>query len=231
MYGPPSAREHRSQRIEASFFMSDPKKPDAAEDLRKDLVEVLTAPQLDYSKLVEISSRLSRLDPDYVRFASDSGLIDRLGQELVARQETAVSELVKNAYDADARAMKVTFVDADRAGGSLELEDDGHGMTREQLIDGFMRLASPQKQAFPVSPLFRRSRAGRKGIGRFSAQRLGAGLELVTQTLDSTHAWRLQIDWSKFAPGVDLYQIATRVEIVPKQRPHGVGADRKMTHP
>ncbi|HSV70094.1 MAG TPA: sensor histidine kinase [Methylibium sp.] len=201
--------------------MTEPKKADTIADLQKALVDVLTLPQLDFTQLVDISTRLSRLDPDYVRFASDSGLIDRLGQELVARQETAVSELVKNAYDADARELQVTFVDAESAGGSLRLVDDGNGMTRDQLINGFMRLASTEKQAFPVSPLYRRARAGRKGIGRFSAQRLGARLELVTQTADAAHAWKLCIDWRKFASGTDLHQVATRIEVVPKERPKG----------
>lgn len=162
--------------------MPEPKKATTIEELQRALLEVLMKPQLDFEQLVNISTSLSRLDPDYVRFASDSGLIDRLGQELVARQETAVSELVKNAYDADAQEVKVTFVNAETAGGSLHLVDDGNGMSREQLINGFMRLASNDKQAFPVSPLYRRARAGRKGIGRFSTQRLGQRLDLVTQT-------------------------------------------------
>ncbi|PLC07470.1 hypothetical protein CY658_10995 [Variovorax sp. RO1] len=201
--------------------MTDPKTANTIEDLQKALVDVLTKPQLDFAQLVDISTRLSRLDPDYVRFASDGGLIDRLGQELVARQETAVSELVKNAYDADAQEVTVTFVNAETAGGSLHLVDDGHGMNRDQLINGFMRLASNEKQAFPVSPLYRRARAGRKGIGRFSTQRLGRRLELVTQTADAAHAWKLSIDWTKFASGTDLHQIATRVEMVPKERVKG----------
>lgn len=35
-----------------------------------------------------------------VNFTVDAGIINRLGKELVGRAETAVSELVKNAYDA-----------------------------------------------------------------------------------------------------------------------------------
>ena len=201
--------------------MTNPKKPETIEELQNALVDVLTKPSLDISQVVDISAKLSRLDPEYVRFASDGGLIDRLGQELVARQETAVSELVKNAYDADARELRVTFYDAEGMGGSLVMSDDGHGMTRQQLVNGFMRLASAEKQAFPISPLYRRARAGRKGIGRFSAQRLGARLELVTQTADVDHAWKVCIDWTKFASGLDLHQIATRVETVSKERTSG----------
>lgn len=201
--------------------MTNTKHPETVDELQKALVDVLTKPSLDFAQVVDISARLSRLDPDYVRFVSDSGLIDRLGQELVARQETAVSELVKNAYDADAQELKVIFRDAEGLGGSLVMVDDGNGMTREQLVNGFMRLASAEKQTFPISTVYRRARAGRKGLGRFSAQRLGAKLELITQTAESDHAWKVCIDWTKFASGTDLHQIATRVEAVPKERAHG----------
>src|SRR4051794_38559879 len=44
-----------------------------------------------------------------LRFTTDAALIDRLGRELVGKQETALTELVKNAYDADAIEVKVTF--------------------------------------------------------------------------------------------------------------------------
>jgi hypothetical protein len=54
---------------------------------------------------------IAREDPSRAWFSVDAGLIDRLGLELVARQETAVAELIKNAYDADALRVDVTFVD------------------------------------------------------------------------------------------------------------------------
>ncbi|WP_183561649.1 hypothetical protein [Mucilaginibacter sp. SP1R1] len=40
-------------------------------------------------------------------FKVDAGLIDRLGRELVGKGETAVSELIKNSYDADATKVTV----------------------------------------------------------------------------------------------------------------------------
>ena len=42
-------------------------------------------------------------------FEVDAALIDRLGRELVAKQETALIELVKNSFDADATEVDVVF--------------------------------------------------------------------------------------------------------------------------
>ena len=66
-------------------------------------------------------------------FSVDAGLIDRLGKELVGRSETAVSELVKNAYDADSKNVDVNFINSFEYGGTLEIIDDGIGMDYEQL--------------------------------------------------------------------------------------------------
>lgn len=42
-----------------------------------------------------------------IGFTVDAALIMRLGYELVGKAETAVSELIKNAYDADARVYPI----------------------------------------------------------------------------------------------------------------------------
>ena len=120
-----------------------------------------------------------------IGFTVDAGLIQRLGYELVGRAETAVSELIKNSYDADATIVDVDFIDTALQGGSLVISDDGLGMTEEQLINGFMRISSTDKLHNPTSLRFNRTKAGRKGIGRFAAQRLGEELVIVTQTKTS----------------------------------------------
>lgn len=181
----------------------------------------MSAKEVDYGKILQLSEELSSHDPHFLRFSVDSAIISRLGQQLVARQETAVSEIVKNAYDADAEEIRLVFNDTAKPGGRLLVSDDGIGMERQQLIDGFMRLASAEKVHQPTSPKYNRQRAGRKGIGRFAAQRLGTSLTLITQTVSSKKALRLHIDWNQFERDRDLFQIPNRVEHVPKERESG----------
>lgn len=194
---------------------------DKAEALQSQLRELLEQDEIDFDRFVELSNELTKEDPNKVRFSADAALISRLGRELVSRQETAVSELIKNAYDADATRAELIFEDTEDPGGTLEIKDDGHGMSRQQLVDGFMRLSSMDKVENPVSPKYNRSRAGKKGIGRFAAQRLGSRLEIITQTEDADNALRIEIDWTDFKGGRDLSSIASKVEVVPKDQPHG----------
>ena len=175
----------------------------------------------DAGLLLDLSARLASQDPNYVRFSVDAGLIDRLGRELVTRQETAVSELIKNAYDADATSVDMRFEETAQSNGTLTITDNGSGMTREELVSGFMRLSSTEKVREPISPLFGRQRAGRKGIGRFAVQRLGQKLEIVTQTREADHALRVIIDWSQFVSGIELGSIANRIEEVKRRAEHG----------
>lgn len=194
--------------------------PDSVEEVRQRLIDALTTSgDLSVGRIDQVlalSADLARADPDHVRFETDAGLIGRLGAELVARHETAMAELVKNAYDADATQIHIYLEEKNGQVARLKLVDNGHGMTREQLVGGFMRLATADKVNEPVSPKYRRARAGRKGIGRFAVQRLGEHLEIRTVAEGGSTELRISIDWREFSGGRDLVQIASKIEEVPK---------------
>ena len=156
-----------------------------------------------------------------VGFTIDAGLIQRLGYELVGRAETAVSELIKNSYDADATIVDVDFVNTSVSGGTLIISDNGLGMTKQQLINGFMRISSTDKLHNPKSIRFNRTKAGKKGIGRFAAQRLGEQLIIVTQTKDSEDAIQIKIDWNEYSLDKDLTSITFPIETVQKAKTEG----------
>jgi hypothetical protein len=156
-----------------------------------------------------------------IYFKVDAGLIERLGRELVGRAETAVSELIKNAYDADATLVEVYFVNAHSRGGTLVVIDDGVGMDATQLINGFMTISSTDKLHNPKSTRFKRRKAGRKGIGRFATQRLANHLTIFTQTKDSDTALKLSIDWTDYLIDKEISSIKNSVEEIEKIIPEG----------
>jgi signal transduction histidine kinase len=191
------------------------------ETLKAELAEQLGSDSPDFGKVITLAHQLANVATDEVRFTVDASHISRLGLELVSKQETAVSELIKNAYDADARTVDVVFKQSDSPGGFLEVIDSGTGMSRQQLLDGFMRLSTAEKIKHPFSPLYERKRAGRKGIGRFAAQRLGKMLRLQTQQPNEDFALELEIDWNRFEAGHDLYSISNEIRVIPALPSHG----------
>ncbi|MCW3071982.1 MAG: histidine kinase [Bacteroidetes bacterium] len=190
-------------------------------ELKEQLAAELAKTNSDNTLILSLSTEISKLDKEAIRFSVDAGIINRLGKELVGRHETAVSELVKNAYDADAVEVELIFENAWTGNGTLFIKDNGLGMTREQLINGFMRLSSADKLHNPVSERYKRVRAGRKGIGRFATQRLGNKLTIVTQTLDSDIAIKITINWDDFETDKDLLSVANQIELVEKTKAEG----------
>ncbi len=191
------------------------------EKIRNELITALEKEPDNYSKILNLSNQLTSFDKEQVRFSIDAGLIDRLGKELVARQETAVSELVKNAYDADSTEVILTFIDSDNIGGTLKIQDNGDGMSRDELINGFMRISSSDKIHNPYSSKFKRKRAGQKGIGRFAVQRLGTLLTIITQTHNSDQALMLKVNWDDYQKDIDLFSISNSLKFIPKVKEKG----------
>lgn len=180
-----------------------------------------------YEHAQTLSKRLSEPDGFLVNgarsnvyFSVDASHISRLGLELVAKQETAVAELVKNGYDADATNVDLVFHERDGA-TSLDIFDNGSGMNMAELTAGFMRLSTPNKVAAPLSEKFNRQKAGRKGIGRFAAQRLGRHLVLETTKIGMHFGLRLEIDWEQFTAARDL--VSVPIEITRIEKPFANG--------
>lgn len=190
-------------------------------DARDDILQAVRNGDLSVDDVIALAHNLAREDRERVRFLVDASHISRLGLELVARQETAVAELVKNGYDADATEVRLLFENVGQSGGCLEVFDNGVGMTQDELVDGFMRLSTPSKVERPTSEVFQRQRAGRKGIGRFAAQRIGTKLTVTTQTRTSPCALRVLIDWKRFERNLDLSSISARVQKINRMEVDG----------
>src|SRR5712692_5941592 len=97
-------------------------------------------------------------------FTVDTHLFRELGDLLVGRNSTALVELLKNAYDADATHVVVdgrNLKDSDR--GLITIADDGIGMSFDQFRTGFLRIASRLKEdGERRSPRFKRRYTGAK---------------------------------------------------------------------
>lgn len=133
--------------------------------------------------------------PEPVEFTVDTGLFRQLGELLVGRDATALIELVKNAYDADSTRLILIGTNLeDPDTGTIQVVDDGSGMTSLQFRQGFLRLASRGKtEGARRSAVFERRFTGEKGVGRLAAHKLGALLEV--RTIATTHGNEAAVTW------------------------------------
>lgn len=113
-------------------------------------------------------------------FTVDTHLFRELGELLVGRDSTALIELIKNSYDADATEVVVLGQDlSDPENGLIVITDNGIGMTLGQFERGFLRVASRLKDyGERRSSRLKRRYTGAKGIGRLAAHKLARLLEV-----------------------------------------------------
>jgi hypothetical protein len=98
-------------------------------------------------------------------FAVDTHLFRELGELLVGRDSTALIELIKNAYDADATRVVVYGELLSHVGrGYIRIQDNGIGMSLSEFEKGFLTIASRTKD--DAARRYLRDRSGRPDDSR-----------------------------------------------------------------
>ena len=145
--------------------------------------------------------------PTELSFSISARTAVLIGRESISSSVVAVLELLKNAYDADARSVTVRFRRASTPSGTIEIYDDGHGMSWNDIETKWMVIGTDNKTIQPISPKGR-VKVGEKGIGRFALDRLASRVTIETtpQHQPQEPTYRLTIDWDKFVNTSKLLQ-------------------------
>lgn len=147
-----------------------------------------------------------------VKFRVSSALKDLIGKDLITDEYVAIFELVKNSFDAYANNVSVIFENIYSDDPKIIIKDDGKGMDIEDIKNKWLFVAySAKKDGTEDDSLInsrndyrnkignKRHFAGAKGVGRFSCDRLGSKLNLIS-IKDSRNAVieNIIINWTDF---------------------------------
>ncbi len=138
-------------------------------------------------------------NPLYWKF--DISTFQLLGRELITDRITALFELVKNCYDANATKVYVEFYNINPLSGDskIVIRDNGLGMSFTDVRDKWMTIGTGSKRVARLSPPpFNRRVVGKKGVGRFAVDKLGSKLVMKTTQKDSSDVTCLETDWSVY---------------------------------
>ena len=149
-----------------------------------------------------------------LRFKTNSRHIGQLGRELVTDFVTALVELVKNAYDADAGRVMIKIEDANTPNSRIVIADTGCGMTQSEFENRWMVIGTSNKVSNPYTPNGRR-KAGKKGIGRFSVERLAERVSIYSYTEEESY--KVSINWNKFEE-ISIDGLKQRIKILRNKR-------------
>ncbi len=124
----------------------------------------------------------------------DSTIAELLGVQNFTNKESAMLELVKNAFDAQATELDIIFKNDE-----LIIKDNGNGMNADDIRQHWMHIGKSDKDYEIIDKNNqKRILAGSKGIGRFALSRLGSNIELYSQKNNQKDKSVLWItDWNE----------------------------------
>ncbi|MDM1071793.1 ATP-binding protein [Empedobacter brevis] len=148
-----------------------------------------------------------------------------LGRENFSNPEGAITELVKNSYDADAEYCVVIFdipliekedengdsyTVPDKENSVIYIIDNGEGMEKTIVENYWMQIGTGNKEQFHLSDN-QRVKTGAKGIGRFALDRLGMQTEMWTLSKKCEDGEGLfwKMNWEQFD---DLEKTISEIE-------------------
>lgn len=139
-------------------------------------------------------------------------LMNIIGDQLITDKKVAVIEIIKNSYDADAKSVKVRFINMQNVNYNdlpiedqayIEIEDNGVGMSLDIIKNVWLRPATPNKLDKKKNKQLRtplgRIIQGEKGIGRFAIHKLGEKIHLYTKA-ENEDEIKLEMNFSEFNP-------------------------------
>ncbi len=130
-----------------------------------------------------------------LQFKTNSRHIGQLGRELVTDFVTALVELVKNAYDADAPSVRIMIENVNTPNSRIIVADTGCGMTEDEFENRWMVIGTSNKLSSPYTSKGRK-KAGKKGIGRFSVERLAEHAIIYSYTEEES--FKVFLNWNLY---------------------------------
>lgn len=130
-----------------------------------------------------------------LHFKTNTLLKNLVGKDLINDDNIAIVELVKNSLDASSNSALVRFKDINSKKACILIADKGTGMSETDIKEKWLNIAYSEKKHSPTEN--GSFYAGNKGIGRFSCDRLGSKLSLITCKKDQDPI-HLTIDWTDF---------------------------------
>lgn len=148
-------------------------------------------------------------------FKPKAQILLQLGEQLIKSESVAILELIKNAYDADAKNVSITMMDIDSPEkGYIQIIDDGIGMDMWTVQNIWMEPGNTHKKEIVSASertLLNRLPIGEKGIGRFGVHKLGKKIEMITRSANQQEVY-VSIDWNAFANAEYLEDVHVVIE-------------------
>ena len=144
------------------------------------------------------------MEPKY-RMTLSLNVLNHLGINLYSNVPAVISEVVANAWDADAEKVEILINDRKK---EISITDNGHGMNiedanRKYLMVGYRR----REEGNSITEHFGRPVMGRKGIGKLSLFSIAKVIKVYSVKEGVQHGFEMALDdiRDKITSGVGIY--------------------------
>lgn len=134
-------------------------------------------------------------------------VLNHLGINLYSNIPAVLSEVVANAWDADAELVEIQI---DKKGKTITITDNGHGMNQTDINEKFLTVGYRRRDepGEAVTSKHKRDVMGRKGIGKLSLFSIAKIVDVYSIKGKSKNALRMDVDEikAKIAKGEATYE-------------------------
>lgn len=166
------------------------------------------------------------VDDDELRFEFDICAIENLGEKLYNSLPPILTELVANAWDAEAEEVTIEILEDVNREKKIIITDDGFGMSREDVKNKYLKIGKKKREVSSddKTPDKQRQVMGRKGIGKLAV--FAVADEVIVETCQKTSERTLKktafrIDYKVLTGGSDGEYKPTEAGIVCALDSHG----------
>ncbi len=125
----------------------------------------------------------------------DLNALNHLGLNLYSNVPSVLSELIANAWDADATEVRLDVQTDDDGKKSIIVRDNGCGMDKTDLQEKFLTVGYQRRKSGQGDRTAKgRKVMGRKGIGKLSIFSIAENVEVYTKKDGQSHALNLNVD-------------------------------------
>ena len=153
-------------------------------------------------------------------------IIRLLGIQMYQKPADVISELIANAWDADAKEVKIKIFD-----GKIEIVDNGNGMTFDQCQNYYLNVGRDRRldTKKEVSERFKRPVLGRKGIGKFASFGIAKSVEVETVSIENGEKTSFSMNLDKILEIDRTGQDQKIIEVTKYTKPDNNNKDKHKT--
>ena len=142
----------------------------------------------------------------------DPKTIEHLGVRMYSTLPPALSELISNAYDADASIVEVIFHEQNGEPISITVKDNGKGMSRDEIQNKFLIIGRNRRSEEGDEPSVKYGRrpTGKKGLGKLAL--FGLAKKIVFITAQKGILNKFSLNWDDLIASKSVYNPISEID-------------------